>query len=89
VVNRQRVNEIRVIGRATQGVRVMALDDGDVLTDVACVIPEEENGADGIDDGDAIIPGGVLDDIAADELTTAGGVAGEEFVDETELPADE
>jgi DNA gyrase subunit A len=89
VVNRQRVNEIRVIGRATQGVRVMALDDGDVLTDVACVIPEEEDGADGIDDGDAIIPGGVLDDIAADELTTAGGVAGEEFVDETELPADE
>jgi DNA gyrase subunit A len=44
VVNRQRVGEIRVIGRATQGVRVMALDEGDVLVDVACVVPEEENG---------------------------------------------
>jgi DNA gyrase subunit A len=42
VVIRQRVEEIRVIGRATQGVRVMALDDGDVLVDVARLIPEDE-----------------------------------------------
>src|SRR5690606_2938896 len=48
VVNRQRVGEIRVIGRNTQGVRVMALDAGDVLVDVARVVPEEEdeNGTD-------------------------------------------
>jgi hypothetical protein len=44
IVNRQRVDEIRVIGRATQGVRVMALDGGDVLMDVARVVPEDENG---------------------------------------------
>jgi DNA gyrase subunit A len=44
IVNRQRVSEIRVIGRATQGVRVMALDEGDVLMDVARVVPEEDNG---------------------------------------------
>jgi DNA gyrase subunit A len=44
IVTRQRVNEIRVIGRATQGVRVMALDAGDILMDVARVVPEDENG---------------------------------------------
>ena len=35
VVNRQNVDEIRVIGRATQGVKLMNLDDGDVVVDVA------------------------------------------------------
>jgi len=47
VVNRQRIDEIRVIGRATQGVRVVALDEGDTLMDIARVIAEDEevNGA--------------------------------------------
>jgi len=49
VVNRQRVGEIRVIGRATQGVRVMALDEGDVIVDVARILPDDENGEDGPD----------------------------------------
>ena len=46
VVNRQHVSEIRVIGRATQGVKLMNLDDGDVVVDVARVIvdDDEENG---------------------------------------------
>ena len=52
VVNRQRVSEIRTIGRATQGVRLVNLDKGDQVMDVARVIKEngegEENG-DGID----------------------------------------
>jgi len=42
VVNRQRADEIRVIGRATQGVRVMALDEGDELVDVARLASEDE-----------------------------------------------
>jgi len=42
VVNRQRVDEIRVIGRATQGVRLVNLDDGDEVVDVARIIPEDE-----------------------------------------------
>jgi DNA gyrase subunit A len=37
IVNRQRVAEIRVIGRNTQGVRLMALDQGDLVVDVACL----------------------------------------------------
>ncbi len=48
VVNRQRVGEIRVIGRATQGVRLMALDEGDVVVDVARLIAEDEP--------DAVVP---------------------------------
>jgi DNA gyrase subunit A len=42
VVNRQRVAEIRTIGRATQGVRLVNLDEGDRVMDVARVIREEE-----------------------------------------------
>jgi DNA gyrase subunit A len=43
VVNRQRVSEIRVIGRATQGVKLMNLDEGDVVMDVARVVVDDEN----------------------------------------------
>ncbi|HEU5209311.1 MAG TPA: DNA gyrase subunit A [Longimicrobiales bacterium] len=43
VVNRQRVNEIRVIGRNTQGVRVMRMDEGDTIVDVARVVPEDDS----------------------------------------------
>jgi DNA gyrase subunit A len=53
VVNRQRADEIRVIGRATQGVRLVNLDKGDQIMDVARVIPDEngdENG-EGHEDG--------------------------------------
>ena len=49
VVNRQRVDEMRVIGRATQGVRVVNLDKGDSVVDVALVVGGDDNGA---DDGD-------------------------------------
>ena len=42
VVNRQRVGEIRVIGRATQGVKLMNLDKGDEVMDVARVIIDDE-----------------------------------------------
>ncbi len=41
VVNRQKASEIRVIGRATQGVRLMNLDEGDEVVDVARLIGEE------------------------------------------------
>ncbi len=53
VVNRQHVHEIRVIGRATQGVRLVNLDEGDAVMDVARVIAEDENGVEG-EAGEAI-----------------------------------
>ena len=40
VVNRQPVDQIGVIGRATQGVRLVNLDDGDAVMDVARIIQE-------------------------------------------------
>ncbi|MDX1567996.1 MAG: DNA gyrase subunit A, partial [Longimicrobiales bacterium] len=52
VVNRQRVDEIRVIGRATQGVRLVNLDDGDQLMDVARIIPDE-NGDGALEEAEA------------------------------------
>jgi DNA gyrase subunit A len=41
VVNRQNVDEVRVIGRATQGVRLVNLDEGDRIMDVARIVPED------------------------------------------------
>ncbi|MDP2496569.1 MAG: DNA gyrase subunit A [Candidatus Palauibacterales bacterium] len=41
VVNRQQAGEIRVIGRNTQGVRLVTLDEGDEVVDVARMLPGE------------------------------------------------
>ncbi|HLU24287.1 MAG TPA: DNA gyrase subunit A, partial [Longimicrobiales bacterium] len=70
IVNRVRVNEIRVIGRATQGVRIMALDEGDTVVDVACLVPDdgaEENGGN--------------NGAEAAELAPAGGAPSEPVTD--------
>ena len=61
VVNRQRVAEIRTIGRATQGVRLVNLDKRDKVMDVARVIAEngqeEENGEGGLPEGAEVMAG--------------------------------
>jgi DNA gyrase subunit A len=44
MVIRQSISEIRVMGRNTQGVRLIRLDDKDEIADIARVIPEEGNG---------------------------------------------
>ena len=52
VINRQPAEGIRVIGRNTKGVRLVSLDEGDELVDVACLIdpigtdPAPDDGAD-------------------------------------------
>jgi DNA gyrase subunit A len=96
VVNRQRVSEIRVIGRATQGVRVMALDDGDVLMDVARVVPEDENGTDALladlPDAPADLTMDHLDPsnrIVDPELTAAGADGDVDGVDDDIVPDEE
>jgi len=48
VVNRQRADEIRVIGRATQGVRLVSLDQDDAIMDVARVVAED--GGEGVEE---------------------------------------
>jgi DNA gyrase subunit A len=42
IVIRQHASEIRVAGRNTQGVRLIRLDEGDTISDVAVVMPEDE-----------------------------------------------
>jgi DNA gyrase subunit A len=69
-VNRQKVDEIRVIGRATQGVRIMALDEGDILVDVARLVPEED-GPD--EEGDDVaLEGGLVENGGPDAETEGG-----------------
>lgn len=43
MVIRQSVNDMRVMGRNTQGVRVIRLNDGDSIVDIAKIIPDEDN----------------------------------------------
>jgi DNA gyrase subunit A len=43
------VKGISVLGRNTQGVRLMHLDEGDRVSDVARVVVEDENGVDPLD----------------------------------------
>jgi len=53
VVNRQRVSEISLIGRATQGVKLVNLDEGDALVDVARFVAEDED-ENGVEDDDLV-----------------------------------
>ncbi|MQA90267.1 MAG: DNA gyrase subunit A [Gemmatimonas sp.] len=59
VVNRQSVDGIRVIGRNTQGVRLVNLDGGDSVVDVACAVNEDR-----IAEGE--LPVGIDDESAGD-----------------------
>ncbi len=53
IVIRQDIKSIRVIGRATQGVKLINLESGDRVTDVARIIAEDdENGNGNGDNGD-------------------------------------
>jgi DNA gyrase subunit A len=56
VIIRLPVDGIRVIGRNTQGVRVMNLDAGDAVVDVARVVKEDEGGAEPAAGGDEVTP---------------------------------
>jgi DNA gyrase subunit A len=71
VVNRQRVEEIRTIGRATQGVRLVNLDEKDIVMDVARVIAEdgaeEEDGVEDLPEEE-----GVVEDLPEEEGVVAG-----------------
>ena len=57
VIIRSSVAQIRVTGRIAQGVKLVNLDDGDILTAVARVVPEEDDG-DLPDDDSVVIAGG-------------------------------
>ncbi len=56
VIIRLPVDGIRVIGRNTQGVKVMNLDQGDAVVDVARVVKEDEGGAEEATGGEEVTP---------------------------------
>ena len=68
VAIRSRVSEISVTGRVAQGVKLVALDDHDVVQAVARVIPDDKDGPDGPDGAD-----GTDGDAASGELALDGG----------------
>jgi DNA gyrase subunit A len=87
IIIRQRVNEIRVIGRATQGVRLLSLDEGDVLVGVARLVPEDDSGEAALAAGGSINGGGSVELEPDSELEPAGGLDEETEIEE--LPEDE
>jgi DNA gyrase subunit A len=57
VLIRTRVSEIREMGRATQGVTLIALDDGTTLSGLQRVVERDsENGAEAVDEGPSDVP---------------------------------
>jgi DNA gyrase subunit A len=61
VIIRLPVDGIRVIGRNTQGVRVMNLSPGDAVVDVARVVKEDEGGAEDATGGQEVTPTAALE----------------------------
>ncbi|MFL5511542.1 MAG: DNA gyrase subunit A [Gemmatimonadales bacterium] len=61
VIIRLPVDGIRVIGRNTQGVRVMNLDSGDAVVDVARVVKEDEGGTEPVAGSDEVTPTAVVE----------------------------
>jgi DNA gyrase subunit A len=83
-IQRIAAGEISTIGRNTQGVRIMSLDEGDTLAAVVRV-PKEENGEAEVDAAphSSAVP---LAELPVDE--TAGGTA-DETADETDAEPDD
>ncbi len=65
VIIRSSVAQIRVTGRIAQGVRLVNLDDGDILTAVARVIPEDDDGEAAGDD--SVVMSGDDQEVASEE----------------------
>jgi DNA gyrase subunit A len=79
VVNRQRVDEIRTIGRATQGVRLVNLDSKDVVVDVARVIAENGDGEEiGEEIGEDGLPVGAEEAVGTEPAVVEVAAEGEE-----------
>jgi DNA gyrase subunit A len=51
MVIRQHISDIRVLGRNTQGVRLIRLNEGDKITGLAVVAAEEDDVVDGLENG--------------------------------------
>jgi DNA gyrase subunit A len=64
MIIRSPVSQVRVAGRATQGVRLVNLEGGDVVTAVARVIPEDDKD---VEVGNGAEPGPDAPELALEE----------------------
>jgi DNA gyrase subunit A len=64
VIIRSSVAQVRVTGRIAQGVRLVHLDEGDLVTAVARVIPEENGDTEG---DDSVAPEDQVAEASAEE----------------------
>lgn len=71
VLVRTRVSEIRELGRATQGVTLIALDEGSKLSGLQRIVENDANVADADTDGDGNVDGGGSADSGAAPTTDA------------------
>ncbi len=71
VLVRTRVSEIRELGRATQGVTLIALDEGSKLSGLQRIVENDANVADADTDGDGNVDGGGSTDSGAAPTTDA------------------
>lgn len=90
VINRQSVGSISVIGRNTQGVRLVRLDQGDRVVDVARVVSESSDSAamsdapeDGSADHEAAGGRGALDEAVDRAMEDAGEDDKDDSVDDS------
>jgi DNA gyrase subunit A len=58
---RSPVKGVRVAGRNTQGVKLINLDMGDLITAVARVVPDDKDEGEAGDEGDDASPDGQLE----------------------------
>lgn len=80
IVIRQHASDVRVAGRNTQGVRLIRLDEGDTVADVAAVVAEEEEDK-RLEEADKALNKGSTDGMkdgrgkkeAGEQKATAGG----------------
>ena len=84
VVNRQRVEDISLIGRATQGVKLVNLDEGDVVMDVARVIVDEDEENGELDENGADAEHDQVVDAADAEVSEADAVEPDETEEDAE-----
>src|SRR5439155_9267511 len=69
MVNRTHVNEIRVVGRNTQGVRVMGLNESDKIASIAKIAREEDE--EPAEQGETGPPPDKIDDIDTQDRESA------------------
>ncbi len=73
MIIRMRVSDMRLMGRATQGVRLIRLQDDDVITSVARVDPLEKEGEDEETVPNLVSPNGSTEDSPSDHQEPEAG----------------